>query len=127
MARTLLPLPMCNQPWSSNVYHAFNILSDIFRTAKNVLSQENYDLHQIRHRTETIANDALPLLLTLEATAQEEGLPVSWVYDAGSQYEDLIVELAEAEKMVLGMYALLMPIAIVMSSCLQLFQRVFKH
>jgi hypothetical protein len=105
MARTILPLPVRNEPWSPNVYHAFNILSDIFRTAKNILSQENYDLYRIRYHAETIENDALPLLLALEATAEEESLPVSWVYDAGSQYEDLIVELAEAEKRAVGMYA----------------------
>jgi hypothetical protein len=102
MPRTLPPLPLRSQPWSPNVYHAFQILSDIYRTAKAALDQENYDLYRIRFHGDSVANDAVPLLFTLEESAEEEGLPVSWVHDASHHYENLIVELAEAEKTALG-------------------------
>jgi hypothetical protein len=91
------------QPWSPNIYHAFQILSDIYRTAKTVISQGNYDLHRIRFHGDSVANEAVPLLFTLEAVAQDEGLPMSWVHDTSQYYEELIVELAEAEKTALGM------------------------
>jgi hypothetical protein len=102
MPRTLPPLPLRSQPWSPNVYHAFQILSDIYRTAKAALDQENYDLYRIRFHGDSVANNAVPLLFTLEESAEEEGLPVSWVHDASHHYENLIVELAEAEKTALG-------------------------
>jgi len=102
MPRTLPPLPLRSQPWSPNVYHAFQILSDIYRTAKAALDQENYDLYRIRFHGDSVANDAVPLLFTLEESAEEEGLPVSWVHDASHHYENLIIELAEAEKTALG-------------------------
>ena len=104
MPQSLQPLPTRNQPWSSNINDAFQILSDIYRTTRNVLAQENYSIHRLRFHAETVANDAVPLLFTLEEAAEQEGLPVSWVHDVGAQYEVLIIELAEAERTALGTY-----------------------
>lgn len=103
MEHTLVPLPVCDLPWSSNVSQSFQILSDIFRNATTVLTHENYNTHHIQYHGETVANDVLPLLFAIEASASQEGVPADWLQAAAEQFEGLVFELAKAEQTMLGM------------------------
>jgi hypothetical protein len=101
----LPPLPYReeNLPWSSNVNNAYQILTDMYRHANHVLLQDDSDIPRIKYHKETLTNDSIPILLALEASAEEEGLPTTWLHLCAESLGSLIVKLCSAEETADGM------------------------
>lgn len=99
---SLPPLPVTDTPLSSNVYNVANVLQDMYRTANAVLSHARPDVHRLQFHQDILVNDALPLLLALEESADDEGLPRLWLEDCVSSFSDLLIQLCEIERDVTG-------------------------
>lgn len=103
-----MPLPALPAPsggassWSSNVLQACKRLTSMHDHAMQVL-QTNGEMHRIQFHIQTIMNDALPILLALEGTAEYDGLSVAWLHDCSQQFVTLIDQLRSAEDTARGM------------------------
>jgi hypothetical protein len=73
----------------------------MYRTANNVLSCGNWDVNRLQFHQESLINDAV-LLLALEESAEDEGLPTSWLEDCVESISDLLIQLCKTEKEVTG-------------------------
>lgn len=93
---SLPPLPLRVTPWSSHVYTANHLLQDLYRRPIEILSQGNYNLHQIQQHQESILENAIPLLLEMENAAADEGIPFQWLSDCADHFARLLVELENA-------------------------------
>lgn len=101
----LPPLPLCsdeNDSWSPNVQNAYTIMADMHRHALNALRQE-LDAPRARIHVETLSQQAIPILLALENSAEDEGLPHSWLQDCAVAMGSLMASLQKAEVTADGM------------------------
>ncbi|KAK6996202.1 hypothetical protein R3P38DRAFT_3287888 [Favolaschia claudopus] len=81
MSRPLPPLPEPeNEPWSSNVHAAYELMSGTFRSASSVLSQDA-DAKRLEFHAQHATKELFPILKAFEAHAEEEHIPISWVLD----------------------------------------------
>jgi len=94
-----------NTPWSPNIYHAYQIMSDVFRHASEVLLQEADTIHLKLH-VETLTNNVIPIFMALEAHTEEEQLPVQWLYSCTEVVGALIVKLCQAQETANGWYVI---------------------
>lgn len=92
-----LPVHPVNAPWSSNLYHAHQIISDIYRSASDVLLQEA-DAIRLKLHTERLTSDVIPILLELERTTRNEGLPIDWLHSCTEHVGVLVAKLCEANE-----------------------------
>jgi hypothetical protein len=90
----LPPLPD-DHPWSPNIYHAYQIITDTFTNATNTLWEEA-DPIRIKYHIEMLTDDTIPILVALESRAQEERLPLPWLHSCVEIIGGLIVRLCHA-------------------------------
>lgn len=90
------------QLWSPNVHNARKSLQDIYNAANLALSGGNFDVHRIQYHQSAITDNAIRILLDLEACSEDEGLPQSWLLECGERFATLIIQLAEAEHTATG-------------------------
>src|ERR1700749_4994617 len=100
----LPPLPAApeNQAWSPNVHNAYTVMADIFKHALQALRQE-LDAPRARIHIDSMANHAIPILLALEGSANDEGLPISWIQECAVAMGNLVANLQKAELTADGM------------------------
>lgn len=96
------PLPARDQPWSPQVYNSVQVLQDMYRVANEMLAQGNYDVSRILYHADAVSSGAVPLLFDLEAAAESEELPPSWVQGCAQAFHDLLQQLCEAENAAQG-------------------------
>lgn len=101
---SLPPLPARDEPWPSHVYHAVNVIQDMFRVASDMLAQGNYDISRILYHSESFLSGAVPLLFSLEEVADEEGIPQAWLSECAEKFHRLLKKLCEAEQTAHGVY-----------------------
>ncbi|KAJ7765056.1 hypothetical protein DFH07DRAFT_372533 [Mycena maculata] len=99
MSRALPPLPPHPEdaPWSPNVYHAYQIMSDTFRHASGVLLQDA-DAKRLQFHAENTIDQLLPILKAFEDHAADENIPLPWVYSCTEAVGELIVNLCQAQE-----------------------------
>lgn len=99
------PLPNTNNQFlSPNFLHAAQILCDIFQAANHALSQGNFDLHRLKFHQEAIGSQAFSLLVDIEASSEEEGIPDEWIRDVVKAFGNLLAQIQTAKSSALGMY-----------------------
>jgi hypothetical protein len=97
-----LPSLPTERQWSSNLHTVAQILQDMYRTANLVLANGNFDVQRLRLQQETLIEDAIPLLLDTEKSAEDEELPESWLRSCVQKFGALLVQLCEAEHTATG-------------------------
>jgi hypothetical protein len=85
-------LPSIETAWSYNVQSAHHILSNSYRTAIQVLRQEEGDVLRLRHHSRRIRDNLVPILESLET----DGLAEEWVVNCACILGGLMVELEAA-------------------------------
>jgi hypothetical protein len=84
---------MLNQnPWSANILTAHDTLSDIYRHAHHILSQEDADPIQLTFYIEAISGDGIPLLEALACDPQGHEMQ-DWLSHTAHSLGDLSVLL----------------------------------
>lgn len=99
---SLPALPPKDQPWSPQVQASVQVIRDMYRVASEMLSQGNYDVSRILYHAETVASGAVPLLFDLEAAAESEGIPDSWIHECAEAFHALLQQLCKAENVAQG-------------------------
>lgn len=95
-------LPAREQPWSPQVYDSVQVLRDMHRVASEMLAQGNYDVSRILYHADSVASGAVPLLFDLEAAAESEELPQTWIQACAEAFHNLLQQLCEAENAAQG-------------------------
>ena len=90
-------LPPSDNPYSSNIYNASQILHSHYETTTAVLSSGNHNRHRLQHHAHLIFNDALPLLLVLEEEVREEKVMLDWLQDVSERFLGLTTHLLDVE------------------------------
>jgi hypothetical protein len=89
--------------WSPNIQNAYTVLADIYNHALCALRQE-LDSPRARIHIETLTQHAIPILLALEGSADDEGLPEPWIQECATALGTLVANLQKAEVTADGMY-----------------------
>lgn len=88
------PSRMLNQnPWSANIRTAHDTLSDIYRRAHRILSQEDADPIQLTFHIDAVSGDAIPLLEALARDPQGHEMQ-DWLSHTAHLLGDLFVLLS---------------------------------
>ncbi|KAF5350426.1 hypothetical protein D9758_012442 [Tetrapyrgos nigripes] len=90
-----LPIPRHRSSQPANVVQADQTLRDIYRSAISVLSLPSIDPRRTEYHLQTIARDAVPLLITVEDSSGSSELK-KWVYECAEEFGALCIRLAEA-------------------------------
>ncbi|KAF5334704.1 hypothetical protein D9758_017251 [Tetrapyrgos nigripes] len=90
-----LPIPRHRSSQPANVVQADQTLRDIYRSAISVLSLPSIDPWRTEYHLQTIARDAVPLLITVEDSSGSSELK-KWVYECAEEFGALCIRLAEA-------------------------------
>jgi hypothetical protein len=100
----LPPLPAApeNQAWSPNVHNAYTVMADIHKHALQSLRRE-LDAPRARIHIDSMADHAIPILIALEGSADDEGLPTSWIQECAVAMGNLVANLQKAELTADGM------------------------
>ncbi len=77
-----LPERPDNEPWSANVHAAFDILWQAHRESTEILQVTNADPTRLVIHIDIIVKDIIPLLVSLESSMEQEGLPQEWIEEA---------------------------------------------
>lgn len=104
----IIELPSRSEPYSSSVYNAVDILHDILRHSHTLLQKGQYDVHRVEYYLDSIIQDAVPIVIDLTETEEENGLPKDWTNSVMKMFTDLIHSLMEAHKTALGVYVSLL-------------------
>jgi len=99
-----LPPPLNDNPWSPNVYHAYQVMADIHRNATRASRQGDNDPMRLRFHRENLINDCVPLLVALETYAEDEHLPTPWIHSCAESLGALVSQLQQAESALEGVY-----------------------
>lgn len=91
----LPPLPNTKQPWSVGALNAYNILSDVFNKALEILQQEPDSL-RLNHHISLILGDIIPLVDLLEQQQHAEGFTQEWLNAVALSFGTLVIELRKA-------------------------------
>ncbi|KAJ7436839.1 hypothetical protein FB451DRAFT_1453499, partial [Mycena latifolia] len=92
-----LPLPTDNLQWSPNVQQAYTYMTETFRHASKVLSQDA-DANRLRFHAELATQELVPILQALETHAVEENIPLEWIFSCTEVVGSLIVDLCHAQE-----------------------------
>jgi len=104
---TIPPFPTrgANQaPWSANADTARNILKNAYDRALAVLRQEA-DPIRLKFHQETIMNDALPILESMEESQEAEQIPIVWMEEVAVMLGFMVLHLRAAINGVNDRYA----------------------
>lgn len=99
MSRILppLPLPMENAQWSPNVHQAYDYLTETFRHASKVLSQDA-DANRLQFYAQLATQELVPILQAMEDHAVEEHIPLPWILSCTEVVGHLIADLCHAQE-----------------------------
>ena len=95
---TIPPFPTrgANQaPWSANADTARNILKNAYDRALAVLRQEA-DPIRLKFHQETIMNNALPILESMEESQEVEQIPIAWMEEVAVMLGFMVLHLRAA-------------------------------
>ncbi|KAG6819028.1 hypothetical protein H0H93_016122 [Arthromyces matolae] len=81
--------------WSPAIYQAYEILGNSYNHASQILLQEA-EASRLKYHAETMTSDLVPILLSLEQSATDEGLPLAWVQEIATTIGTTIAELFSA-------------------------------
>jgi hypothetical protein len=101
----LLPqLPEGHERWSPNVLESHRTLSELYRHAKNVASQEDLDPLQVAFHVDSLTSDAIPILVALGSSdvLVETPLPEMWIISAAELLGDTVAELRHVRELAKG-------------------------
>ena len=90
-----LPPSPANNMRSLNVHNAYTVLADMHKHALQALRQE-LDAPQARLHIETLTQQAFPILVALEGSAVDEGLPTPWIQECAVAMGTLVANLQQA-------------------------------
>ncbi|KIK52361.1 hypothetical protein GYMLUDRAFT_251302 [Collybiopsis luxurians FD-317 M1] len=93
----LLPVNPHNgsRRWSVNVHEAYSRMNSVCSYATDLLTQEA-EPNRLQIHLERIAGEAMPLLVTLEAS--DEALPKDWLQKCSDAIAQLSIKLASAQE-----------------------------
>lgn len=100
-------LPPRHTPWSSAVYNAISRISAVYNTASAYLEAASFDEHCLRHYLAAIVSDVFSIVLLLEESATQEGIPSVWIEDIANKLTELyrlLTESLEIENQVYVVY-----------------------
>jgi hypothetical protein len=92
----LSPLPHPLRPWSVAVLNAYRQLNHVYQTASSYVDSGSVDAHRLQQYGRAIIDDAYPLLLLLEESANSESLPLSWIEDVATEFTALLALVDDA-------------------------------
>jgi hypothetical protein len=95
-AMPLSPLPHSPTPWSVSIFEAYRQLNHIYQTASSYVDSGSVEAHRLRQYGRAIIQDAYPLLLLLEESADSESLPRSWIEDVATEFTALLALVDDA-------------------------------
>jgi hypothetical protein len=95
-----LPLSPSGRPWSPNIYYAFEIISQTYKAAANVLQIEA-PASQLKFHAHGLTENIVPILIALKAQAAEESFPLPWVHDCARAAAQLVKKLCDAQTIAL--------------------------
>lgn len=90
MALQLPPLPVHSIPASSNLQSAVQILSNLYNNAARLVTSKNYNETRLTWHLHALYDDALPLLLQISASADQENIPGPWLLECSQCFSDII-------------------------------------
>lgn len=91
-----LPFTAANGVWSPNVHNAYTVMADIHKHTLQALQQE-LDAPRIRIHIETLTEHAVPILLALEESVKDEGIPTPWLQECALSMGNLLAQLQNTE------------------------------
>ena len=94
---SLPSLPLNDNPYSSNIHNAAQILHSHYETTRAVLSSGNHNRHHLQHHAHLIFNNALPLLLVLEEEVWKNKALVDWLQEVLERFLGLTTHLLDVE------------------------------
>lgn len=92
----LSPLPHSPTPWSVSILEAYRQLNHVYQTASSYVDSGSVEAHRLRQYGRAIIQDAYPLLLLLEESADSESLPRSWIEDVATEFTALLALVDDA-------------------------------
>lgn len=92
---SLLNLPIQQQLWSAAVRNAFRRISGVYDTASAYLETASFEEHRLENYLTAIVTDVFPIVLLLEESADQEGIPKSWIEDIANKFTELYGLLGE--------------------------------
>lgn len=93
---TLPTLPASDNPWSPSVRNAFQRINAVYSTASAYLEAASFYPHRLEGYLNAIATDVFPVLLLLEESADQEGIPQTWLSDVSNKFVEIYSLLAES-------------------------------
>ncbi len=81
--------------WSANIQRAHNTIQNAYRSAHNILRQDDADPLRLRFHADRLSNEISLLLIALERNT-EQHLPNQWLQDAAYKLGSLIRQLKSA-------------------------------
>ena len=83
-------LPLSPRSWSVPVRDAYQRLNQIYETAHSYIDSGSLEANRLQYYGNLIINDAYPLLLLLDESAESESLPQDWIEDVATQFTMLL-------------------------------------
>lgn len=106
MALQLPPLPVQSTPASANLQSAVHILSNLYNNATCLISSQNYNHTRLTWHLNSLYDDALPLLLQVSASADQENIPGPWLLECSQCFSDVIDHIKNLLEETFTSYAL---------------------
>jgi hypothetical protein len=89
-AMPLSPLPHSLRPWSVAILNAYRQLNHIYQTAASYVDSGSIEAHRLQQYGKAIIEEAYPLLLLLDESADSESLPLNWIEDVATEFTALL-------------------------------------
>lgn len=92
---SLPALPTRRDPWSPSVRNAFSRISGVYNTASAYLDAASFDSHRLEGYLTAIVTDIFPVVLLLEESSAQEGIPSTWLESIANKFTELYGILTE--------------------------------
>ncbi|KJA26465.1 hypothetical protein HYPSUDRAFT_52392 [Hypholoma sublateritium FD-334 SS-4] len=89
-------LPARQTPWSSAARNAFMRINTVYDTSSAYLEAASFDPHRLKGYMMAIVTDVFPIVLLLEESAIQEGIPAAWLENIANKFTELFGILTES-------------------------------
>lgn len=93
-----LPPSLLGQAWSDAVLQAVDSVRHIYEGANHLAESGTIEQHRIETHLNRLVQDAIPLLLELLESCDEEGIDVQWIETSAQLTSEVIAKLSDAQE-----------------------------
>ena len=90
-----LPSRRTDTPWSPSALNAYARINEIYNTASAYLEAASFDSHRLEGYLTAIVTDVFPIVLLLEESLVQEGIPTDWLELVANRFTELYRILTE--------------------------------